>query len=204
MLRLSDRSPITLGAYALAALIALFELAILWQALHPNVSDDYRAYYIDKTTTCLPQPVAADYTLGTELDFRSGGDDTRELRPCGWDGPAGDGMHSIGQTSRLRFEVGPPQNLTLSMELTGVTLPGPAQQRVLVSANGVDLQELLVTPGKTERFTIAIPAEAVGDSGYLDLKFDYPDAISPGNRISNTYWRSVKLSILKLSPAEPG
>ncbi len=201
MLRLSDRSPTTLGAYALAALIALFELTILWQALHPTVSDDYRAYYIDKTTTCLPQPVAADYTLGTQLDFRSGGDDTRELRPCGWDGPAGDGMHSIGQTSRLRFEVGPPQNLTLSMELTGVTLPGPAEQRVLVSANGVDLQELLVTPGKTERFTIAIPKEAVGDSGFLDLKFDYPDAISPGNRISNTYWRSVKLGRLKLSPA---
>lgn len=204
MLRLSDRSPATLGAYALAALIALFELAILWQALHPKVSADYQAYYIDKTTTCLPQPVTADYTLGTKLDFSSGGDDTRELRPCGWDGPAGDGMHSIGQTSRLRFKIGAAQDLTLTIELTGVTLPGPAQQRVEVSANGSDLEELLVTPAKTERFTIAIPADVVGSSGYLDVKFDYPDAISPGNRISNTYWRSVKLTTLQLSPAEPG
>jgi len=204
MLPLSDRSPATLGAYTLAALIALFELAILWQALHPNVSADYRAYYIDKTTTCLPQPVKADYTLGTELDFRSGGDDTRELRPCGWDGPAGDGMHSIGQTSRLRLSVGPAQNLVLMVELTGATLPGPAQQRVLVSANDTELGELLVTPAKTERSTLSIPAQAVGDSGYLDIKFDYPDAISPGNRVSNTYWRSVKLTALRLSPAEPG
>ena len=87
-MRLSDRSPLALGAYALAALLALTELAVLWQALHPAVSADYRAYYIDRTTTCLPQPVTGDYVLGKELNFRAEGDETRELRPCGWTGPA--------------------------------------------------------------------------------------------------------------------
>lgn len=203
-MRLSDRSPATLGAYALAAFLALFELAILWQGLHPTVPEEYRAYYIDKTTTCLPQPVTGAYTLGTALDFRSGGDETRELRPCGWDGPAGDGMHSIGQRSRLRFAVGAAQDLKLTVELTGVTLPGPAQQRVLVSANGTNLGELIVTPDETERFTVPVPAAAVGNSGYLDVQFDFPDAINPGKRISNTYWRSVKLSEAELSPAIPG
>lgn len=204
MLRLSDRSPLALGAYALAAMLALFELAVLWQALHPNVPDHYRAYYIDKTTTCLPQPVAAEYVLGTELDFRSGGDETRELRPCGWDGPAGDGVHSIGQTSRLRFATGPAQDLTLMLELTGVTLPGPAQQRVIVSANGTQLSEIAVTPEKTERFSLRIPAATLGDSGFVDISLDYPDAIMPGKRVANTYWRSVKLTAAALSPTAPG
>lgn len=201
MLRLSDRSPLTLGAYALAAILALFELAVLWQALHPNVSADYRAYYIDRTTTCLPQPVTGEYVLGTELNFRSEGDETRELRPCGWSGPAGDGTHSVGETSRLRFAVDAKGPLTLMLELTGVTLPGPAQQRVLISANGHDIGDIAVTPDKTERFTISIPASALDDDGFVDLKFDYPDAISPGKRVSNTYWRSVKLTAASLSPA---
>lgn len=201
MLRLSDRSPLTLGAYALAAILALFELAVLWQALHPNVSADYRAYYIDRTTTCLPQPVTGEYVLGTELNFRSEGDETRELRPCGWTGPAGDGTHSVGETSRLRFAVDAKGPLTLMLELTGVTLPGPAQQRVLISANGQEIGEIAVTPDKTERFTISIPASALDDDGFVDLKFDYPDAISPGKRVSNTYWRSVKLTAASLSPA---
>jgi hypothetical protein len=201
MLRLSDRSPPTLGAYALAALLALLELAILWQALHPEVSENYRAYYIDRTTTCLSQPVTGEYVLGTELDFRSGGDNTREVRPCGWDGPAGDGMHSIGTSSRLRLAVSQPGPLTLMLELTGVTLPGPAQQRVLVSANGTALGELTVTPDKTERFTLAVPAEAVGDSGFVDIVLDFPDAIMPGKRVADTYWRSVKLTAASLSPA---
>lgn len=201
MLRLSDRSPLTLGAYALAAILALFELAVLWQALHPNVSADYRAYYIDRTTTCLPQPVTGEYVLGTELNFRSEGDETRELRPCGWTGPAGDGTHSVGETSRLRFAADAKGPLTLVLELTGVTLPGPAQQRVLISANGHGIDEIAVTPDKTERFVISIPASALDDDGFVDLKFDYPDAISPGKRVSNTYWRSVKLTAASLSPA---
>lgn len=203
-MRLSDRSPLTLGAYALAALLALLELVILWQALHPNVSADYRAYYIDRSTTCLPQPVSGAYNLGKELDFRSGGDETRENRPCGWDGPAGDGMHSIGQTSRLRFAIGAPQSLTLMLELTGVTLPGPDRQRVIVSANGRRIGEIVVTPDKTERFTMTIPADSLDDGGFVDIVLDYPDAISPGKRISNTYWRSVKLTAASLSPAQPG
>lgn len=201
MLRLSDRSPLTLGAYALAAILALFELAVLWQALHPNVSADYRAYYIDRTTTCLPQPVTGEYVLGTELNFRSEGDETRELRPCGWTGPAGDGTHSVGETSRLRFAIDAKGPLTLMLELTGVTLPGPAQQRVLISANGQEIGEIAVTPDKTERFVISIPASALDDDGFVDLKFDYPDAISPGKRVSNTYWRSIKLTAASLSPA---
>lgn len=200
-MRLSDRSSVALGMYSLAALLALFELAVLWQALHPNVSDDYRAYYIERTTTCLPQPVTGDYVLGTELNFRSGGDNTREIRPCGWDGPAGDGMHSIGQTSRLRMAIGEAKPLTLMVELTGVTLPGPAQQRVVISVDGKKLGEIAVTPDKTERFTIPVPAEVLDGDGFADIAFDYPDAISPGKRVANTYWRSVKLTAASLSPA---
>ncbi|WP_449394149.1 hypothetical protein [Devosia riboflavina] len=201
---MSDRSPLALGAYALAAILALFELAILWQGLHPNVSDDYRAYYIDRTTTCLPQPVTGEYVLGTELNFRSEGDETRELRPCGWTGPAGDGTHSVGQLSRLRFAASDTGPLTLMLELTGVTLPGPAKQRVIVSANDQEIGEIAVTPDQTERFTISIPASALDGDGFVDIKLDYPDAISPGKRVSNTYWRSVKLTALSLSPAVPG
>jgi hypothetical protein len=197
-LRLSDRSPAALGTYALAALLALFELAVLWQTLHPQVPDSYRAYYIDRTTTCLPQAVTAAYTLGDELDFRSGGDDTRELRPCGWDGPAGDGMHSVGTSSRLRFAVDSKQDLTLMLELTGVGLAGAAQQRVVISAGDTALGELLVTPDKTDRFTLTVPAAATED-GYLDLLLSFPDAINPG-RIANTYWRSVKLTAASLTP----
>ena len=90
------------------------------------------------------------------------------------------------------------------LELTGVTLEGPPQQRVVISANGTKLTEIAVTPDKTERFTIAVPADVVGKSGYIDFVLDYPDAIRPGKRVANTYWRSVKLTAAALSPLNPG
>lgn len=200
MLRSSERHPLALGAYALAAILALFELAVLWQALHPTVSDDYRAFYIDRTITCLPQAVTGAYTLGTEIDFRSGGDMARELRPCGWTGPAGDGLHSVGETSRLRFAVGAPQPLTLMLELAAVTMPGPARQSVVVSVNDMPLATLAVTPDQPERFTLAIPAQAIGTDGMANIKLDYPDAINPNGRTANTLWRAVKLTAASLSP----
>lgn len=200
MLRLSDRSTPTLALYALAALLAFAELAILWQALHPDVPDDFRAYYIDRTTTCLPQPVTGAYVLGTEIDFRSGGPNTRELRPCGWDGPAGDGMHAVGTESRLRFAVEEAQDLTLMLELTGVTLPGPETQYVVVLVNDQVVGEAGVTPGQTHRFTFPVPAQAIGDTGFADIELKYPDAISPRPGGSNTHWRSVKLTAGALMP----
>ena len=198
-MRLFDRRSAATGAYALAALLAGFELTVLWQALHPRVSDDYRAYYIDRTTTCLPQIVTGAYELGTTIDFRADGDETRELRPCGWTGPYVTGLHSVGQSSRLRFHVGAPRDLLLTLELTGVTLSGPPQQRVVVSAGDLALGQWLVTPDQTEGFSLAIPAAAIDADGYLDLLLDYPDAISPG-RVANTYWRSVKLISGSLRP----
>lgn len=199
MLRLSERHPLTMGAYALAALLAFFELAVLWQALHPNVSDDYRAYYIDRSTTCLPQPVTGEYALGSWIDFRE--TSAREIRPCGWDGPGGDGLHSIGETSRLRFQVGEKQNLTLAMEMVGVTVPGAVPQHVEISANDTLLDTVEIQPGQASRFSVEIPADAVGDDGFLNIRFDYPDAITLRQGMSNTMWRSIKLTILALAPA---
>ncbi|MER8583614.1 hypothetical protein NKG95_33950, partial [Mesorhizobium sp. M1423] len=42
-----------LASYALAAVLAGTEIVICALALNPNVNADYRAYYIDRTTTCL-------------------------------------------------------------------------------------------------------------------------------------------------------
>lgn len=198
MLRWFDR-PWALPIYGLAAALALGELAVVWLMVHPNVPPDYAAYYLDKTTTCLPQPVTGAYTLGTSIDFRSGGPDTRELRPCGWEGPVGDGMHALGESARLAFVV-PVENMTLTLEMTGVTLPGPRQQTVMVSANGRALGKAMVTPGKTSRFTFPLPASAI-TNGRADITLDLPDAVTTSPGQSNVRKRSIKLVMASLVPA---
>lgn len=195
-------SPRFIATYGLVVVLASAELVIAWQAIHPHVPEEYRAYYIDQTTTCMRQPMTGAYVMGTTVNFRSGGDDTKELRPCGWEGPAGDGMHLLGETARLRFAVsdntGP---LKLSLELTAVDIEEAPSQRVVVSANDTPIGTVTIPRGETRSFTLDIPAGLTASTGLLDVVLDVPDAVRTRAGDSNTRKRSIKLTEATLAPS---
>lgn len=195
-------SPRFIATYGLVVVLASAELVIAWQAIHPHVPEEYRAYYIDQTTTCMRQPMTGAYVMGTTVNFRSGGDDTKELRPCGWEGPAGDGMHLLGETARLRFAVGDNTGpLKLSLELTAVDIEEAPSQRVVVSANDTPIGTVTIPRGETQSFTLDIPAGLTASTGLLDLVLDVPDAVRTRAGDSNTRKRSIKLTEATLAPS---
>lgn len=105
-----------------APLLALGELAVLALALSPDVDAAYRAYYTDRTTTCLDREVPGDYTLGVTVSFRpDGAGQMTKIRVCGLDGPVDDGTHSVGTSSRLRIAAtsAAPLVLRLTMNRAG-------------------------------------------------------------------------------------
>lgn len=190
--------------YAVAAGMALFELGVLWLALHPDVNDDYRSYYIDQTSTCLNQPgIPGTYTLGTTVSFTSdGAHEAKPLRVCGWEGPAGDGTHAVGESSRLRFAIGPHAGpLRLWLSLVAIDHGGYTRQRVEIYANDRFVGRITLGPGAKKAETVAIPPGLVGPDGRLDIVLSYPDAIAlaPGDGPSRK--RSIKLLAAELSGA---
>lgn len=200
---LSDPKPGStrfIATYGVVALLALIELIILWQAIHPNVPEAYRAYYIDQTTTCMRQPVTGAYTMGTTVDFRAGSADTTELRPCGWEGPVGNGMHLLGETARLRFATGThAEPMTLTLEMTADDIDGMSDQRVVVSANGTPLGTTTIPRARTVTVPFAIPAGIAAETGLLDIVLEVPDAVRSRPGDSNTRKRSIKLTEATLS-----
>ena len=188
-------SPRFIATYGLVGVLALAELVIAWQAIHPHVPEEYRAYYIDQTTTCMRQQRSGAYVLGTTVNFRSGGDDTKELRPCGWEGPAGDGVHLLGETARLRFAVGDvAAPLKLTLQLTADDFEQAPSQRVVVSANDTAIGTVTIPRGETQSFTLDIPAGLTATTGLLDVVLDVPDAVRTREGDSNTRKRSIKLT----------
>jgi len=182
------------------AVVGGAEIAVLWLALHPNVDDAYRAYYIDQTTTCLDKPVSGSYVLGATVSFLP--DDlagARAIRVCGWDGPAGDGTHSVGDSSRLHFALERPEReLTLRLLLTAIDEGGGASQRIsLASGNGRQLGKATITRGASRAVEFTVPLDAFDDDG-LDIVISYPDAVEISPRDSNTHYRSIKLLALQL------
>lgn len=202
----SPNRPLRLVAYGGVALAIAFELAVVWFALHPQVPPDYRAYYIDHSTTCLNQPISGDYRFGTTVSFRSeGGDQAKPLRVCGWEGPAGDGTHAVGTSARLRFALPGqlPDRVHLTLELVAITHDGYPSQHVMISANGKALTTAIALAGIPLTVDIDVPADVVGvDPGSLDLVLTLPDAIRMAPGDSDTRMRSIKLLSARLGPAQ--
>jgi hypothetical protein len=199
-------APLKLGAYALTALLLAGYALVLWWAAHPDVPDTYRAYYIDQTTTCMDQPVPGTYRLGTLVSYLPDGlDAARPTKPCGWEGPAGDGTHAVGTSSRLRFVWAEPTTgpLTLSLEMIAVRKDGrPVPQTVRVTVNDTLVDTLHVTADAPQRFAVTLPAEVVrAAAGRIDLLLDFPTAVRMGPTDPPTRWRSIKLLSAGLTSA---
>jgi hypothetical protein len=185
-------------AYAFVAGLVLFELWAAWLMLHPNVSLQYRAYYIDHSTTCLPQPVSGEYRLGTPLSFRSDGNaQTKPVKACGWFGAYGEGTPSKGTRSMLDFALGPIQG-PLTLEFTAQAADKVPPQRVQIFANDVSLGEIELT--SLRQVVLAIPQSALTGQSRLHLRFDYPDAKNfersgLGSPTQNRAIRMIKLTL---------
>jgi hypothetical protein len=189
--------------YGAVAIVALFELGVFWLMLHPDVPADYRAYFIDKTTTCLNQPVAGTYTLGETIDFTPpGAADAKPIKVCGWEGPVGDGNHAVGTSARLRFVYAEPAPaLTLKLRMIAVKKDGQPTQRVEVDFNGAAIDTLTVTPDAPQDFTVAVPADLAGAAnGRVEVELRFPDAVQMGDMDPDNRRRSIKLVSAALIP----
>ncbi|RWB00240.1 hypothetical protein [Mesorhizobium sp.] len=195
------RRAASLGGYALAAVLAGSEIVILALALNPNVNADYRAFYIDQTTTCLNRDATGSYTLGQTVSFRSdGAKRAASIKVCGWSGSAGDGTHSLGETSRLRVKIPPLRDslLMATLQMAAVIRPPQITQRVVISVNGVRVHAETLSGKEPRTVSFVVPPAALGKADTLEIAFDYLDGIPPTPAASNIYKRSIKLVSLRL------
>lgn len=196
--------PLRFGAYALTALLLAGYALVMWWTIHPTVPANYRAYYIDQSTTCMNQPVSGTYTLGTVVSFLpDGADAAKPLKPCGWEGPTGDGTHAVGTSSRLRFVWTEPVTapLSLSLDLIAIKKGDTSMpQRVDVVVNDQKVATLDVTGPTAQHFDVTLPAGLVTE-GRADVILEFPTAVRMGPTDPPTRWRSIKLLAAGLLPA---
>jgi len=194
------RRPLVL---ALIVPVAGFELCVGWLALHPQVSDGYRAYYIDQTSTCLDKGASGQYPLGQTISFLPDNiAGAARLRVCGWDGPVADGTHSLGTRSLLRFAIPEASGeLILRLQMAAITTADGRAQRVVLSANGFALGEVTIPPGATRVLDLPI-SEALLGPGRLDIALDYPNAAEMVPHDSDIHLRAIKLLSVQLRRLE--
>lgn len=168
--------------YALAAMLALAELAVLAIALRPDVSDTYRARYITGTSNCWLTDVSGEVILGERVAATDeAGAKLSQLLRCGWMAPQPYGTWSTGAESKLRFKLEPDRpDLLLDLELLPFGPDRGHAQQVTISSGGVPLANFTLDRQLTVARRILIPASLpLDDRGRLEIDFTTPTAVSP-------------------------
>jgi hypothetical protein len=189
-------------------LFGAFELGVLWLALHPNVTDDYRAYYIDRTASCFPREdnvADGSYLLGNPISFVPGrnGHDRDNLRWCGFMAPNNQGIRSFGDYGilRLRFPA-PDEDLLLTFaSFANASLKEPPRE-VNVVVNGQQIGSMTYTDAKRVNGAMVIPAAVAkaNPEGGLDIRFEVPRIAPPGTN-SEPVTLQLRLQALRVVAA---
>jgi hypothetical protein len=167
------------GAIALAG----FELWAASLMLSPQVSANYRDYYVSGVTDCWPRAVSGRYRLGQPLSFRDDpvGRSTVRHRQCGWIAPFSAGSWSVGDRAQLRFAFDVPETgLVIGLVAQGYIGTDHREQRVEMRVNDVRLNDLVFTPTSQGFAAVPVSADVAAlDPDGVTIRFDFPDRISP-------------------------
>ena len=124
------------------ALIAIFGAVVLYMVLNPRVEDDYRAYYIDRTSSCFPRLISGYYKLGEPASFVAGRNGMKRdsIRWCGFMPVKNDGIKSFGDYGilKLKFAV-PDEDLLLTFSSWANTNADKPARDVQIVVNGETL-----------------------------------------------------------------
>jgi hypothetical protein len=189
-------------AYFLIAALALFEVGVVVLVLHPNVSDLYRAYYIQRSTSCWPRKITGVYQPNQLISFAFGvkGGSAEDVELCGWNLLEGMGTWTLGDDVRLRLGVpvpGRPFSLILTAEAF-ISAQNPVQ-RVIVSVGGKTVKTFVYTSPDPLTTRIDIPAEVVPPGARtIDVKLGLPDALAPLEISLNTDGRELALRVISV------
>ncbi len=193
------------------ALIALFDGAALYMVLNPNVSPEYRAYYIDRTASCFPRAdnvATGYYPLGEPINFVTGNNNIEprngysldNLRYCGFMPPSSTGIRSFGDYGIIRIKGPfPDDDLLLTMASWTNTGADKPRREVQVQVNGEEVGTLVYTTRDQVNGKFVIPQRlAAAGNGWLEIRFNVPRIGPPGTN-SEPVTLQLRLEAMRVS-----
>ena len=191
------------------ACIAVFDAVVLYMVLFPQVSADYRAYYITRSASCFPRIVSGYYPLGEPISFvpDRNGYKLDTIRWCGFMPPSSTGIRSFGDYGILRMQVPlPDDDLLLTFESWANTDSSKPERDVDVVVNGENVGTLEFTSSARINGKMIVPQTIARLGGkdsrgndIVEIKFVVPRTGAPGTN-SEPITLQLRLEALRLTP----
>ena len=184
-------------------LIVAFGAVVLYMVLNPRVADDYRAYYIDRSSSCFPRLISFYYPLGQPVTFVENRNGYRRdsIRWCGFMPMKNDGIKSFGDYGilKLKFPL-PDEPLLLTFSSWTNTSADKPVREVKVVANGDTIGTIVFRDGKRVNGSMIIPeATARARTDGLEIRFEVPRIAPPGTN-SEPITLQLRLEAVRIVP----
>jgi hypothetical protein len=172
-------------AFTAIVALGLAQLGLMAFAAVPDVGPQYRAYYIDRTTGCLPREVPGTYELDSTLlpVSKAPPQPFDDILVCGFEASEPGGTWMRGREAWFRFAIeGPRTDLQLKLRAIPLVDPRNPHQRLTVAANGQDIGEVLFDGPELRDLAFAIPASIpLTTRGTLEiqLSMEFPTPLTP-------------------------
>lgn len=199
--------------YSLAMVVAVAELSVLFVSAYPDVPEDYRRYFIERSTNCWTRDVPGERRLNQNLPLFTTNDPHgilgTSMTVCGWLPPDASGMWSWGPEAALRFDVSALAVAEIDVYATMGALVAPShpEQIIEILSGGRMLTSFRLTSSALVEQRFVVPAEVVAEasSSKLDLWFYFPTSISPRELGINSNGRkhAVRLTNIRLEAIAP-
>jgi hypothetical protein len=170
-----SRRASTMLLYGCGVVLALYELFVLTLARHPQVSEEYQAYFITRESHCWrrPNPEFA-YEPGRIITFIQG-PEIRGYQPylgCGWWVSSDWGTRTRGDVAELELRVPPsPTDLVLRVETQSLARSRSAA-KIKVFANDAFIANWELPPkGSPAELQAPVPQGLLND-GKLRIRFE--------------------------------
>jgi hypothetical protein len=186
-----------------ALALALSGAVVVWMIAHPQVEDDYRHYYIERSWSCFPRLVTFYYPLGAPVSFVAGrnGYDRDSIRWCGFMPMKADGIKSFGDYGILKLRLAPPgEDLLLTFSSWANTNAGKPAREVTVRANGTEIGSVTFKDARRVNGQMVIPRDvAASGDGFLEIRFEVPRIAPPGTN-SEPVTLQLRLEAVRVVP----
>lgn len=132
------------------------------------------------------------------IDFSANGQSDRCVE-YGWASAEPSLRWAIDEESKLIIPPGiQPQNMILELNVSPLVSPGIGAQRLMVSVNSHDVQELVVDAGE-RKYVCEVPAELIKTDSPIAIIFKHPDGRRPCDIGLNSDERVLSVAFRTLS-----
>jgi hypothetical protein len=193
-----------LALWGAAICIAIFEIAVLYLAFRPRVSDSYASYYITHEASCYSPGDRPETEIGKRLVTNSrNADQLCWLFGKGWSRPEDWGTWTDGKVARLTMRLSEATDRDLLLTFDAYALSRIDHQAVTIYASGAQIGSIDVATGPDKEYRILVPRMAI-DQGKLSLEFHIEAPVSPQDLGPSRDWRDLGVCLrwLRLDPVE--